>query len=75
LRLRPILMTTVATVAGNIPLVLVTGAGAAARNSIGIILVSGMTIGTFFTLLVVPSIYMLIAKDHGGESRTPVEKI
>jgi multidrug efflux pump len=69
LRLRPILMTSVATVAGNIPLVLVTGAGAAARNSIGIILVSGMSIGTFFTLLVVPSIYMLIAKDHGGENR------
>jgi len=75
LRLRPVLMTTVATVAGNIPLVLVTGAGAAARNSIGIILVSGMSIGTFFTLLVVPSIYILIAKDHGGEDRAPVEKI
>ena len=67
LRLRPVLMTTVATIAGNFPLTLVTGAGAAARNSIGIVLVSGMTIGTFFTLLVVPSIYMLIAKDHGGE--------
>jgi multidrug efflux pump len=75
LRLRPILMTSVATVAGNIPLVLVTGAGAAARNSIGIILVSGMSIGTFFTLLVVPSIYMLIAKDRSGENRAPVEKI
>jgi len=61
------LMTSVATVAGNIPLVLVTGAGAAARNSIGIVLVAGMTIGTFFTLLVVPSIYILIAKDHHGE--------
>jgi multidrug efflux pump len=70
LRLRPVLMTSVATVAGNFPLTLVTGAGAAARNSIGIILVSGMTIGTLFTLLVVPSIYMLIAKDHGGE--TPI---
>jgi multidrug efflux pump len=68
LRLRPVLMTTVATIAGNFPLTLVTGAGAAARNSIGIILVSGMTIGTFFTLLVVPSIYILIAKDHGGEN-------
>ena len=61
-------MTTVATIAGNFPLTLVTGAGAAARNSIGIVLVSGMTIGTFFTLLVVPSIYMLIAKDHAGET-------
>jgi multidrug efflux pump len=67
LRLRPVLMTTVATIAGNFPLTLVTGAGAAARNSIGIVLVSGMTIGTMFTLLVVPSIYMLIAKDHTAE--------
>jgi multidrug efflux pump len=68
LRLRPVLMTTAATIAGNFPLTLVTGAGAAARNSIGIVLVSGMTIGTLFTLLVVPSIYMLIAKDHGAEA-------
>jgi len=74
LRLRPVLMTTVATIAGNFPLTLVTGAGAAARNSIGIVLVSGMTIGTFFTLLVVPSIYILIAKDHTGENTSPVEK-
>jgi multidrug efflux pump len=63
-RLRPILMTTVATVAGHFPLTLVTGAGAVARNSIGIVLVGGMTIGTFFTLFVVPSVYVLIAKDH-----------
>jgi multidrug efflux pump len=68
LRLRPVLMTTVATIAGNFPLTLVTGAGAAARNSIGLVLVSGMTIGTLFTLLVVPSIYILIAKDHGAET-------
>ena len=67
LRLRPVLMTTVATIAGKFPLTLVTGAGAAARNSIGIVLVSGMTIGTLFTLLVVPSIYILIAKDHTSE--------
>jgi multidrug efflux pump len=66
LRLRPVLMTTVATVAGNFPLTLVSGAGAAARNSIGIVLVSGMTIGTLFTLLVVPSIYILLAKDHAA---------
>jgi len=69
LRLRPVLMTSVATVAGNIPLVLVTGAGAAARNSIGIVLVAGMTIGTLFTLLVIPSIYILIAKQHTNEDR------
>jgi multidrug efflux pump len=63
-RLRPILMTSVATVAGHFPLTLVTGAGAAARNSIGLVLVGGMTIGTLFTLFVVPSIYMLVARDH-----------
>jgi multidrug efflux pump len=63
-RLRPILMTTVATVAGHFPLTLVTGAGAAARNSIGIVLVGGMTIGTLFTLFVVPSLYVLIAQEH-----------
>jgi len=75
LRLRPVLMTTVATIAGNFPLTLVSGAGAAARNSIGIVLVSGMSIGTLFTLLVVPSIYILIAKDHGGETPTDTGKL
>ena len=69
LRLRPVLMTTVATIAGNFPLTLVTGAGAAARNSIGIVLVAGMSIGTLFTLLVIPSIYVLIAKQHTKEDR------
>ncbi|RZB38268.1 MAG: multidrug efflux pump [Desulfobacteraceae bacterium Eth-SRB2] len=63
-RLRPILMTSGATIAGHFPLTLVTGAGAAARNSIGLIIVGGMTIGSLFTLFVVPSIYMLIARDH-----------
>src|SRR5947208_593396 len=63
-RLRPILMTTAATVIGHFPLVLATGPGAGARNSIGIMLVSGMIIGTAFTLFVVPSIYMLVAKRH-----------
>ncbi|HMY58673.1 MAG TPA: efflux RND transporter permease subunit, partial [Pseudomonadota bacterium] len=62
-RLRPILMTTVATVIGHFPLTLVTGAGAVARNSIGIVLVGGMTIGTLFTLFIVPSLYVLLAKD------------
>jgi multidrug efflux pump len=66
-RLRPILMTSVATVAGHFPLTLVTGAGAAARNSIGLVLVGGMSIGTFFTLVVMPSIYILVAKDHSKE--------
>ncbi|PRQ06428.1 efflux RND transporter permease subunit [Enhygromyxa salina] len=66
-RLRPVLMTTVATVVGHFPLTLVTGAGAVARNSIGIVLVGGMTIGTLFTLFVVPSVYMLIAKQHAQD--------
>jgi len=65
IRLRPILMTTAATIAGHFPLTLVSGAGAAARNSIGLVLVGGMAVGTLFTLFVVPSIYMLIARDHG----------
>jgi multidrug efflux pump len=65
-RLRPILMTTAATVVGHFPLVLAKGPGAGARNSIGIMLVSGMIIGTLFTLFVVPSIYMLVAKRHSA---------
>ena len=68
IRLRPVLMTSVATICGHFPLTLVTGAGAAARNSIGITLVAGMAIGTLFTLLVIPSIYVLIAKQHAGEA-------
>ena len=63
-RLRPILMTTAATVMGHLPLVFARGPGAGARNSIGIMLVSGMIIGTVFTLFVVPSIYVLVAKTH-----------
>ena len=70
-RLRPILMTTAATVVGHFPLVLATGPGAGARNSIGVMLVSGMIVGTAFTLLVVPSIYMLIARTRAVEA--PVE--
>ncbi|MEZ5508373.1 MAG: efflux RND transporter permease subunit [Gammaproteobacteria bacterium] len=66
-RLRPILMTTVATMAGHFPLVLVSGAGAAARNSIGLVLVGGMGIGTLFTLFVVPAIYLLF-----NRARKPV---
>jgi multidrug efflux pump len=67
-RLRPVLMTTVATVAGHFPLTLVTGAGAAARNSIGLVLVGGMTIGTTFTLFVLPAVYILFAKDHSKDA-------
>ena len=67
-RLRPVLMTSAATICGHFPLTLVTGAGAAARNSIGITIVAGMALGTLFTLLVIPSIYVLIAKQHRGEA-------
>jgi multidrug efflux pump len=74
-RLRPILMTTAATVFGHFPLVLARGPGAGARNSIGIMLVSGMIIGTIFTLFVVPSIYMLVAKTHTAYKEEAEEKI
>jgi multidrug efflux pump len=63
IRLRPILMTTAATVFGHFPLLLVSGPGAEARNSIGIILVAGMAIGTFFTLFVLPHVYLAVAKE------------
>ena len=67
IRLRPILMTTAATIAGHLPLTLVTGAGAAARNSIGLVLVGGISVGTLFTLVFVPALYMLIARDHAHD--------
>lgn len=68
-RLRPVLMTSAATVCGHYPLVLVTGPGAEARNSIGIVLVAGMAIGTVFTLFVVPALYLILAAEHRrGES-------
>ena len=74
-RLRPILMTTAATVVGHFPLVLATGPGAGARNSIGIMLVSGMIIGTLFTLFVVPSIYVLVARTHKAEVEEPASNL
>ena len=76
-RLRPVLMTTGATVFGHFPLVLVEGAGAEARNSIGFILVIGMLIGTLFTLVLLPAIYALLASDHQSAEQatgsTPAE--
>jgi multidrug efflux pump len=63
-RLRPILMTTAAMVVGLIPLLLASGAGAASRLSIGIVIVAGMSIGTLFTLFVLPTVYTVLAKDH-----------
>jgi multidrug efflux pump len=65
-RLRPILMTTAATVMGHLPLVFAHGPGAGARNSIGMMLVTGMIIGSAFTLFVVPSIYVLVAHRHSA---------
>jgi len=64
IRLRPVLMTSIATVAGHTPLIFAGGAGAHARNSIGVVLVFGIAIGTIFTLFVLPSVYVLLAKDH-----------
>lgn len=70
-RLRPVLMTTAATALGHFPLVLVVGPGAEARNSIGIILVAGMVIGTLFTLFVLPCVYMLLAQAHSSDEIDP----
>jgi len=67
-RLRPILMTTAAMVVGLIPLLIASGAGAASRFSIGLVIVSGMSIGTLFTLFVVPAVYTVLAKDHRAET-------
>jgi multidrug efflux pump len=71
-RLRPILMTTAATVAGHTPLILAHGPGAAARNSIGTVLVTGMIIGTAFTLFVVPAIYVVVARTRTKASEPTV---
>ena len=73
-RLRPILMTSVATVAGHFPLILARGPGAGARNSIGWVLVTGMIIGTVFTLFIVPSVYMLLARTRHGVPQAPPEE-
>ena len=74
-------MTTAAMVVGLIPLLIASGAGAASRFSIGLVIVSGMSIGTLFTLFVVPAVYTVLAKDHrsepeewGGEFRVLVNR-
>ena len=69
MRLRPILMTTAAMVLGVAPLLIASGAGAAARFSMGLVIAAGMSIGTIFTLFVVPMFYTLIARDK----RTPAQ--
>lgn len=67
LRLRPILMTTFSMVFGVLPLIIATGAGAKSRFDIGLVIFTGMTIGTAFTLFVVPTVYTFLAKDHSKE--------
>ncbi len=80
-RLRPILMTTAAMVFGVVPLVIAAGAGAAGRHAMGLVIFTGLSIGTLFTLFVVPAVYMLLGADHheqrraaaGGVAPVPVE--
>ncbi len=67
IRLRPILMTTAAMVLGVVPLVIASGAGAAGRYNMGLVIVTGLTIGTLFTLFVVPAFYMMLSEDHHAE--------
>ncbi len=74
-RLRPVLMTSAATVFGHLPLVFATGPGSAARNSIGTVLVAGMSVGTLFTLFVVPVFYSLIAAEHAPKPVTITEEL
>ena len=70
-RMRPVLMTTAAMVAGLVPLLFADGAGSASRFSIGIVVVMGMLVGTFFTLFVLPTIYSFVAKDHRAAAESP----
>jgi multidrug efflux pump len=73
-RMRPVLMTTAAMVAGLVPLIFAAGAGAASRFAIGIVVVMGMLVGTLFTLFVLPTIYSFIARDHRAEAESEREK-
>ena len=68
LRLRPILMTTAATVIAMVPLLIATGAGAGSRLAMGVVLSSGMSIGTLFTLFVVPAVYLYLARSRSAEA-------
>ncbi|MGA8008579.1 MAG: efflux RND transporter permease subunit, partial [Thiomonas sp.] len=69
LRLRPILMTTFAMVLGVMPLITATGAGAVSRFNMGLVIAAGLSIGTLFTLFVVPAMYMMLGADHSHEAR------
>jgi len=68
IRLRPILMTTAATVLGVMPLLLAGGAGAVSRYNIGVVIVTGMSIGTLFTVFVVPAVYLALAENRQAEA-------
>ena len=72
-RLRPILMTTAAMVLGVVPLLIATGAGAVSRFNLGLVIASGISIGTLFTLFVVPAFYMLLAADHSHAREAAAE--
>ncbi len=73
-RMRPVLMTTAAMVAGLVPLVFASGAGAASRFAIGIVVATGMLVGTLFTLFVLPTMYSLIARDHRAAAESPRQR-
>lgn len=77
LRLRPILMTTAAMVLGVMPLLFANGAGALSRFNLGLVIASGLAIGTMFTLFVVPGMYLMLGTDHHAdrlpESKAPME--
>jgi multidrug efflux pump len=73
IRLRPILMTTAAMVVGMFPLLTASGAGAASRFSIGLVIAAGMTIGTLFTLFVTPVVYTYVARDHAAHRARPTD--
>ena len=74
IRMRPVLMTTAAMVAGLIPLMFASGAGAASRYSIGVVVVTGLLIGTLFTLFVLPTVYTLLARDHRHSAASSRER-
>jgi multidrug efflux pump len=74
IRLRPILMTTAAMVLGVVPLIIASGAGAVSRFNLGLVIASGLSIGTLFTLFVVPAVYMMVAADHSRSSEVEEEE-
>jgi multidrug efflux pump len=75
IRLRPILMTTAAMVLGVVPLITATGAGAVSRFDMGLVIATGLAIGTLFTLFVVPAVYLLIAADHSHARQGDVKRV